>query len=212
MKKLIITNLLIATAISTNAATIANFNFNSGTTSSDTEINSTATFAPIPNAANAGRSGDGNAFIRATATGTDLAAALADTDVFTVTITADAGFQFNLTSINFDFGGKSDTTAYVTNGVVYSGGVTLHDEAFSVVTGGGTSYDTGNSDSLAAASFQGVTSATFTFANYDNTGVASNTNRWDNITIEGDVVAVPEPSSTALLGLGGLALILRRRK
>ncbi|WP_235203409.1 PEP-CTERM sorting domain-containing protein [Sulfuriroseicoccus oceanibius] len=28
----------------------------------------------------------------------------------------------------------------------------------------------------------------------------------------GDVAAVPEPSSTALLGLGGLALILRRRK
>ncbi len=27
-----------------------------------------------------------------------------------------------------------------------------------------------------------------------------------------DTVAVPEPSSTALLGLGGLALILRRRK
>ncbi|MGB0775863.1 MAG: PEP-CTERM sorting domain-containing protein, partial [Akkermansiaceae bacterium] len=26
------------------------------------------------------------------------------------------------------------------------------------------------------------------------------------------VIAVPEPSSTALLGLGGLALILRRRK
>ncbi|MGJ8656607.1 MAG: PEP-CTERM sorting domain-containing protein [Akkermansiaceae bacterium] len=30
--------------------------------------------------------------------------------------------------------------------------------------------------------------------------------------IELDIVAVPEPSSTALLGLGGLALILRRRK
>lgn len=28
----------------------------------------------------------------------------------------------------------------------------------------------------------------------------------------GDVASVPEPSSTALLGLGGLALILRRRK
>ena len=31
-------------------------------------------------------------------------------------------------------------------------------------------------------------------------------------TITGDFVAVPEPSTTALLGLGGLALILRRRK
>ena len=29
---------------------------------------------------------------------------------------------------------------------------------------------------------------------------------------DGSIFAVPEPSSTALLGLGGLALILRRRK
>jgi hypothetical protein len=36
----------------------------------------------------------------------------------------------------------------------------------------------------------------------------------DNIRIEGvaEAAAVPEPSTTALLGLGGLALILRRRK
>ena len=32
------------------------------------------------------------------------------------------------------------------------------------------------------------------------------------VTLNGTVEAVPEPSTTALLGLGGLALILRRRK
>ena len=35
-------------------------------------------------------------------------------------------------------------------------------------------------------------------------------NEWDNLRLT--AVAVPEPSTTALLGLGGLALILRRRK
>ncbi|MFC4993806.1 PEP-CTERM sorting domain-containing protein [Rubritalea tangerina] len=42
--------------------------------------------------------------------------------------------------------------------------------------------------------------------------VAGGANDWyaDNVVL--DVVAVPEPSSTALIGLGGLALILRRRK
>ena len=38
---------------------------------------------------------------------------------------------------------------------------------------------------------------------------------WDEIRIGdtfADVAGIPEPSSSALLGLGGLALILRRRK
>ena len=34
----------------------------------------------------------------------------------------------------------------------------------------------------------------------------------DNVTLNADVTTVPEPSSAALLGLGGLALILRRKK
>jgi hypothetical protein len=39
-------------------------------------------------------------------------------------------------------------------------------------------------------------------------GANSTFHVFDNIS----VTSVPEPSSTALLGLGGLALILRRRK
>ena len=35
-------------------------------------------------------------------------------------------------------------------------------------------------------------------------------NEWDNLRLT--AVAVPEPTTTALLGLGGLALILRRRR
>ena len=35
-------------------------------------------------------------------------------------------------------------------------------------------------------------------------------NEWDNLRLT--AVAVPEPTTTALIGLGGLALILRRRK
>ncbi|NWK55676.1 PEP-CTERM sorting domain-containing protein [Verrucomicrobiaceae bacterium N1E253] len=46
------------------------------------------------------------------------------------------------------------------------------------------------------------------FSNATATGVNINTVLVDNITI----TAVPEPSSAALLGLGGLTLILRRRK
>jgi hypothetical protein len=34
----------------------------------------------------------------------------------------------------------------------------------------------------------------------------------DDLVLGGTAVAVPEPTTTALLGLGGLALILRRRR
>ncbi|MFK7910123.1 MAG: PEP-CTERM sorting domain-containing protein [Akkermansiaceae bacterium] len=55
-------------------------------------------------------------------------------------------------------------------------------------------------------------SATFSWA-ADYSGIPPATTRRlrvDNFAISGEVV--PEPSTTALLGLGGLALILRRRK
>ena len=45
--------------------------------------------------------------------------------------------------------------------------------------------------------------------NLNSTGTGSGV-AIDNVSLE--VIAVPEPSSAALLGLGGLALILRRRK
>ncbi len=50
--------------------------------------------------------------------------------------------------------------------------------------------------SLMTGEFDRVRMSTFTAGNFATS----------------DLIAVPEPSSTALLGLGGLALILRRRK
>ena len=45
------------------------------------------------------------------------------------------------------------------------------------------------------------------------TNTSGNASNNDFVVINGfEVEAVPEPSSAALLGLGGLALILRRRK
>ena len=207
-----------ALTLPVSAAVIADYDFDAASkASSDTELNSTATFAPNPNQTDVGTTAStgGVAFIRASATGNDLAAALADTDVFTVTITANSGFVFNLTSLTFDYGGSSDVANLTTNAVIHSGGSTVFNEAFNVgiaTVGAGGNFDTGNSADLSGAAFQGISSATFTFAMFDNTNSGSSTNRWDNIVINGAVVAVPEPSSAALLGLGGLALILRRRK
>jgi len=59
-----------------------------------------------------------------------------------------------------------------------------------------------------------ATAVTGFTVNFDDAeaGVTPTQNRIDYIGVAYAPVAVPEPSSAALLGLGGLALILRRRK
>jgi len=66
----------------------------------------------------------------------------------------------------------------------------------------------------------GMDNAQFQSASFDYLNMGANIENaafaWDNsleaIILTFDINAVPEPSSTALLGLGGLALILRRRR
>lgn len=58
----------------------------------------------------------------------------------------------------------------------------------------------------------GLGATGFTVNIDDNEAAGPTSNRIDYIGLAYAPVAVPEPSSAALLGLGGLALILRRRK
>ena len=66
----------------------------------------------------------------------------------------------------------------------------------------------------------GMDNAQFQSATFDYINMGANIENaafaWDNsleaITLTFDITAVPEPSSTALLGLGGLALMLRRKR
>ncbi len=67
----------------------------------------------------------------------------------------------------------------------------------------GMNWVTNSHDFIAAGT---STNLKFTFESQDSGGLAG----LDNIRIT--AAPVPEPSSAALLGLGGLALILRRRK
>ncbi|MFC5050402.1 PEP-CTERM sorting domain-containing protein [Rubritalea spongiae] len=65
------------------------------------------------------------------------------------------------------------------------------------------------SPSYQSAGYSNGDTLTFIYSSRENIG---GTMTADNFQLVGSVVAVPEPSSTALLGLGGLALIMRRRK
>ncbi|NWK55067.1 PEP-CTERM sorting domain-containing protein [Verrucomicrobiaceae bacterium N1E253] len=76
----------------------------------------------------------------------------------------------------------------------------------------GTQAASGVTQSISSQSFNfvitsdGVTTGDLSF----QSTIGGNDYRIDNIAVS--YTAVPEPSSTALLGLGGIALILRRRK
>lgn len=127
-------------------------------------------------------------------------------------ITADAGFALNLdgATISWDVrrngGGAADVYGIAANsgsGLVQVGTDAVLNTSLNTVT-----------RTLSGAEWDGLTGDVEIFLyGWGNTNPGGNTHISDAV-ISGaaSVVAVPEPSSTALLGLGGLALIMRRRK
>ena len=126
---------------------------------------------------------------------------------YSFTLTADAGKEIDITSL---------TMSSYRNG----GGAPTQLQWFVTVDGGlEQEYGTeqvGQTGAFATDTFSesisGASSVKFEFRLDNATG--NGNIHFNDIQINGDIVtaAVPEPSSTALLGLGGLALILRRRK
>lgn len=121
-----------------------------------------------------------------------------------------------------DHAGESMTVSLVSSSVTLGGGETGWEIASQGLTGffagqdvasvfdlAGTSADATGISGGADITFDAVNSFTATY----NTAA----NGLEGIGIGGidatfDIQAIPEPTSTALLGLGGLALILRRRR
>jgi hypothetical protein len=203
-----------------HGAIIASYDFTSDSNSTVTEPNSGA-LAFAYSSSETGRSSAGNAFVRARATGVNQDAALADEDFVSFTVNALSGYQLNLLTLTFDFGGSSGS-AYISSMLVQSsvggfgdGNPILFEESHSVPSSAASgSFDAGNSINLSAAQFQGLSTVTFQFRFYDtvtSTTTLTEVNRLDNVVLEGTVTAVPEPTSLAMAGLGAGALLTRRR-
>ncbi|WP_435892613.1 PEP-CTERM sorting domain-containing protein [Oceaniferula spumae] len=216
---------LLAGTSSSMAATLASYEFNNSDpgnnttntvdfTSSDTDINSTAgTFGSgagfnlNTTVVMTGFTSDGLGL--SDGTGDDLAGAISAEDYFTFTMTAASGFTLNLENLNLDVGrsirGAQDF--YVFSDV---DGFVAGQQIDSVLNigEGTTNLDVDLSDSK----YSGLSFIEFRIYVDDraNNSTSSSATFVDNVVLTG--VAVPEPSSAALLGLGGLALILRRRK
>ncbi|MGJ8672609.1 PEP-CTERM sorting domain-containing protein [Rubritalea sp.] len=122
-----------------------------------------------------------------------------------------------------------------------SGGLTDTTNTFTVTSSsGGWSYTAGslavgqgadNDDWFSGTGSNSVTTEEINFGGAAGSGAPLSNESWGSFTVQNvssftwiafgnandetfaiEAVAVPEPSSTALLGLGGLALIMRRRK
>ena len=120
--------------------------------------------------------------------------------------------------LDFDLGGSFDLTATNTWGYSFFGTTNSATGITVSYSTDGTNFSAAENITLTSAAretntlnaLSATTHVRFQFT--DNLG-AGNRVGLGEVQFDGvAVAAVPEPSSTALLGLGGLALILRRRK
>jgi len=146
--------------------------------------------------------------------GSALSGAVSSDEYFTFTI-SDPGTDnaMNLTSLDgtFRLRGNGAQDFYFFSDVNGAVGFTPT-EAFASYTGV-SDGDTFSID-LTGADFQGLSSVEFRVVvdnRITNTSIASDTG-FAGLQLNGDIVPIPEPTSAALLGLGGLALVTRRKR
>ena len=160
-------------------------------------------------------SGQGNAFIRSEATGSTQAAALADDDFFTFTVSpSDSSDVLDLDTLTLtaalQVDGSSDPLKNTTMATVYLtsslDGFADEIDSDTVAAGALESF----SFDLSGTQFNALSSITFKLSASDDGNDNADILRLDDVVLNGTVI--PEPASLALLGLGGLMLLPRRRR
>lgn len=125
--------------------------------------------------------------------------------LFTFTLTADAGQTIDVTDLTMStYRNGSGAPTQLQWHVSVDGGTEEEFGTEQVGQTGGFDTDT------FTESITGASTVQFTFRLDNATG--NGNIHFNDIQVNGAVSVVPEPSSAALLGLGGLALILHRRK
>ena len=128
----------------------------------------------------------------------------------TFTVTADSGYKLNLNTLSFD---------------VQNAGTSPTPDGHWVVRSSVDNFTTNLADFTATTTFankqvdvstivfEGLQEITFRIYLYDanNTNSGTRSLRTDNVILTGDITAIPEPSTSALLlGLAGAALVFWR--
>ena len=160
----------------------------------------------------------------------EMAAAWAAEQYIEFTVNADGGYAFDLDTLTFDiFRGIRGTNDYAirtsvdgfAENLVYRNQGTTATSTLQTVDfnapsdfsglGGTDGVGTG---AFTASQFDGLSTITFRIAYDDrqNNNTGQSATRLDNWTVNGSVIAVPEPSSFAMLGLGIISLVSAQRR
>jgi len=119
----------------------------------------------------------------------------------TATITANSGYSYVSDTLSFSFDNFGFRSVSATVGMYATINGDVYDSASQL-------YETGSQDFGSTA----VIVASGSFANNSWSSVQSTTLDVSGDIIFEEVVNIPEPSSAALLGLGGLALLSKRKR
>ncbi|MEX0653001.1 MAG: PEP-CTERM sorting domain-containing protein [Phycisphaeraceae bacterium] len=194
--------------------------------SADADANSTATaFTRAaglgtsgdnwPNTLNGINTGDGNPAPefaqKPTGVANSQAEALSNDSYWSFTISPNTGFHVDLDSLTFDV--LVANPSFPINYYVSSSVDGFDSPIGGVVTGATGNYTVARDPiDLSGAAYQSLTE-TVEFRMYlwspESGGTAGSRWGFDNVTLNGSVI--PEPASLALLGAGGLLMLMRRR-
>ncbi len=214
MKKNLIPICIVATSAASHGALLLGYNTINSTSVTPAVVGSNVSGVDLTRGGGVSATGGGTYNSRGWHDSTDQASAKSNGDYLEFGISVDTGFLLSNLSAGF-FGDRSASgpssieVFYSTDGFATESSVLA---ATDVGINGSIRDTTAVGDALTGTVLfriygYGATSSSGTFdlekTKYDGTY---------GLAINGDVVAVPEPSSAALLGLGGLALILRRRR
>ena len=153
--------------------------------------------------------------------GSTAANAITSGDYFRLTLTPTAGNSITVSSLSFDaFAGTAGPSARQLYVFSDKTGIAGGSELFTASTVSGSPlipYNTaaaGQNFSIDLSGYAALANITdsVTFRFYTQTPTAAQSLALDDITFNGIVSPAPEPSSFALLGLGGLALLAVSRR
>lgn len=212
-----------ASVASSHAAILARYEFTGSSLASTDEdtSNVTSTASNLSNGAGltsinsaTGNPAPGRSMLGSETDANDETGAVTANDYIQFTLTPASGYQLSLTNFSLDFGSSynSQPRGFAVRssldgftGTIYNLSLPSNSDSTSAVF----NYST----ALVGAQYQNVTTpVTFRIYGFDNATGTTNYLRFDNITLQGTVGAIPEPSGMLFLGAAVFPLLLTRTR